>query len=137
MNFRYHAQPGELSQVQFVCESEAGEINYTVTFVAAEAESLIMSFVTAPFHIPVERRSLVAEYMTRVNFGSRFETLEMDLNTGAFQVRTSMIIDGGRLSGDMVRHMLYGPMNWMDRHLPGIIGIALARMTPKQAIAEI
>lgn len=136
MDNRYDAIPGEPSIIQFVQESNSGELDHRVSFLISEAQSLIMSHVSIPFIIPEETRLAVAEFVVRANFGSQFETIEVDLDTGAFHVRTSMIMDGGELSGDMVKHMLFGPMNWLEKHLPGIVGIAVGSLSPAEAYAS-
>ncbi|HYH51796.1 MAG TPA: YbjN domain-containing protein [Acidimicrobiia bacterium] len=70
--------------------------------------------------VPVRRRREVALYLTRANLGLVLGNFEFDLDDGSVRYKTSIDVEGGELSVELVDHLVLANLTTFDRHLPGI-----------------
>jgi len=88
-------------------------------------------------NVPPNRRQAMAEFLTRANYGLVIGNFEMDFNDGEVRFKTSIDVEGDRLTSALIKQMVYINVLTMDRYLPGIMKVAFGNADPAQAIAEI
>jgi hypothetical protein len=94
-------------------------------------------YSVCPQQIPLERRAAVAEYITRANFGLIVGNFEMDWSSGEVRFKTSLDVEGDRLSVALVRQLVEANVSLMDLYLPGILSVCKDEISPAEAIAEL
>jgi hypothetical protein len=88
-------------------------------------------------NVPEEKRLAVAEFVTRVNFGLFLGNFEMDFSDGELRFKTSIDVEDGELTQEMIRKLVYSNVMMMDKYLPGIMSIIYAGTSPAEALARI
>ena len=88
-------------------------------------------------NVPEEKRLAVAEFQTRVNFGLFMGNFEMDFSDGELRYKTSIDVEDGVLTQEMIRKLVYSNVMMMDKYLPGIMSIIYAGTSPAEALARI
>ena len=79
----------------------------------------------------------MAEFITRANYGMIVGSFEMDYGDGEVRYKTSIDVEGDRLSLGLVRQLVYINVLMMDRYLPGIMKVAYGDVDPAAAIDSI
>ncbi len=90
-----------------------------------------------PVRVPSEQRAVVAEYLCRANQGLMLGNFELDFESGSVSYKTSIDVDGGELTTDMVKTLLHVNLSTSDRYATGLIRVLYGDLTPTQAIAEL
>lgn len=98
-----------------------------------DAQLLVYSVLAGP--VPVERRAAIAEFLTRVNYYMPIGNFEMDYDSGEVRYKTSVAVEGDRLSVAMARQLLRLNIATMDLFLPGIGAVIRGDGTPAEVIA--
>ncbi|MGI6604734.1 MAG: YbjN domain-containing protein [Firmicutes bacterium] len=104
---------------------------------AREEQEQFIFYSVCPVKVPESKRSAVAEYITRANYGMVIGNFELDFNDGEVRYKTSIDVEGDALSPALVKNMVYINLSTLDRYLPGIMGIIYAGLTPLQAISQV
>ncbi|MEH1983839.1 MAG: YbjN domain-containing protein [Nostoc sp.] len=86
---------------------------------------------------PEEKRLAVAEFLTRANSGMVIGNFELDFADGEIRYKTSIDVEGDRLSYAIIRRLVYANVTMMDRYLPGIMSVIYGNVSPEDAIAQI
>ena len=86
--------------------------------------------------IPAERMLAVAEFLTRANYGLPLGNFEMDLQDGEINFKNSIEIVDCQVSVALVRPMVIGAVETVNRYLPGLQQV-VAGTAPAQAIAAV
>ena len=94
-------------------------------------------FSSLDMKVPPEKRRLAAEYLTRANYGLPVGNFEMDFDDGEVRCKTSVDVEGGKLTSTMIRNLTYCNCALMDRYLPGLMKVVYGNTTPEAAIREI
>jgi len=84
-----------------------------------------------------EKRAAIAEFLTRANYGLVLGNFEMDYSDGEIRYKTSIDVEGGDLTHEMIKTMVYTNVLMMDKYLPGIMSVLYANISPEQAIAAV
>lgn len=87
--------------------------------------------------VPADKRQAVAEYLTRANYGLVVGNFEMDFSDGEVRYKTSIDVEGGRLTQQMVRALVYVNVLMMNKYLPGIKSVVYADASPSEMVAQI
>lgn len=87
-----------------------------------------------PMKIPAKQRPAVAEYLTRANYNLRLGNFEMDYSDGEFCFKTSVPLRSVEPNMELVRDLAFANFAMMDRYLPGLMGVAFGRLSPRAAI---
>lgn len=106
----------------------------------AEARQEYEQFVfysVCPVQAPEEKRLILAEFLTAVNYGLVIGNFEMDLDDGEVRYKTSLDVGGDELSEALVKNAVYMNILMMDRYLPGILAVLYGGVSPAEAIAQI
>ncbi|MGB3519242.1 MAG: YbjN domain-containing protein [Elainellaceae cyanobacterium] len=102
---------------------------------AREEQQQIVFYSICPIALPEHQWMTVAEFITRANYGMIIGNFELDFEDGEVRYKTSIDIEGGTLTSEMVKQLVYVNVLTMDRYLPGIVAIAQQNLDAKEAIA--
>jgi len=116
----------------------AGKNGRLNCFAQTNEEQFIFFFYTiCPVNITEDRRLMVAEFITRANYGLKVGNFEMDMDDGEARFKTSIDVEKSELTRMLVSNLVYINVWTMDRYLPGILSVAYGSETPRQAINKI
>lgn len=88
--------------------------------------------------VPAEKRSAVAEFITRANYGLLVGNFEMDFGDGEVRYKTSLSCpEDGDLTPGMIKSLVYVNCMMMDRYYPGLMTVTYGGETPQQAVQRI
>jgi hypothetical protein len=102
-----------------------------------EDEGQFLFYSVAPVNVPEDKRLWVGEFLTRANYGLYIGNFEMDFGDGELRFKTSIDVEGDRLTAALVGNMVYTNVLMMDRYLPGIMRVIYGNASPSEAINEI
>jgi hypothetical protein len=102
-----------------------------------EKQEQFIFYSLCPLLAPEDKRTAVAEFITRANDGMIIGNFEMDFNDGEIRYKTSIDIDGDELTSDIIKRLVYANVTMMDDYLPGIIAVIEKDVSPMDAIAQI
>src|SRR4030042_3806183 len=95
--------------------------NFACFFDVKEEHPLVLFYCVAGFRVPEEKRSALAEFITRANYGLCVGNFEMDYSDGEVRYKTSMDLRDGELTEDMVKALVLANLMTMDRYVAGTI----------------
>jgi hypothetical protein len=90
-----------------------------------------------PVNCPEARRNACAELFTRINFGSPAVCFEMDFKDGEIFCKSSVPYDKELPQAELLDKLFSFNMSAMDRHLPAIMQVIYAGISPAKALAEL
>ncbi|MBD2136530.1 YbjN domain-containing protein [Anabaena sp. FACHB-1237] len=102
-----------------------------------EEQKQFVFYSICPFKVSEDKRLTIAEFITRANYGMINGNFEMDFNDGEIRYKTSIDVDGDKLSFALIKNLVYTNVIMMDEYLPGIINVIENNQTPEIAIKEI
>jgi hypothetical protein len=94
-------------------------------------------YAVATFRVTEEVRPMVAEYITRANYGLRIGNFEMDYSDGEVRYKSGIDFEGEKLTPNLVKNTTYPAVQTMDFYLPGLLKVAFGGKEPAEAIEEI
>ena len=74
------------------------------------------------------------KFLTRANYGMMIGNFEMDFTDGEIRYKTSIDVEGDKLSSALIKRLVYANVMMMDEYLPGIVSVTEGDMEPKDAI---
>jgi hypothetical protein len=95
---------------------------------------LVIYSVTAKA-VPEVTRQVMADFLTRANFGLVIGNFEMDFSDGETRFKTSVELGQTEATAVLLRKLLHVNVATLDRYLPGIEGVAEGQLHPIEAIA--
>ncbi len=101
------------------------------------AEEQLICYAIAPFKVPEETRLIVADYLTRANYGLYIGNFEMDFNDGEVRCKSSIDFEDEELSFNLIRNTIYPAVHLMDRYLAGLLKVVYGGASPTEAIAAV
>ncbi len=102
-----------------------------------EEQHQILFYSIAPTPVPEDKRSVVAEFITRANYGLIIGNLEMDFDDGEVRYKSAVDVEGAPFSSSSVRNIVYANVLTMDRYLPGLLAIVHGDVSAADAIAKV
>ena len=102
-----------------------------------QAEDQLLFYSICPLAVPDDRRAAIAEFLTNVNYGAVIGNFELDWSDGEIRYKTSIDVEGDRLSVPLMENLVYANVMMMDRYLPGIVAVIEAEISVDEAIARI
>lgn len=118
----------------FRCEYE-GDHGSWVCFGRARADINQFIFLSVlEKKTPKAKRILMAEYLTRANFGLNIGNFEMDFDDGEIRYKTSIDIGNASLNTDLMDPIVKANLIIMDDYLPGIKAVISGKKTPAEAV---
>lgn len=123
------------------CRGENGQ--WACIAQAVEDERLFLFYSASPVDVPPDKRTAVAEFITRANYGMLTGAFELSFDDGDLRFRTSLrlpdlppavlLADG--LLARLIREVVYVNVQTMDRYLPGLHGVVHNGVDAAQAVA--
>ncbi len=104
---------------------------------AREEQAQFVFYSVCSMNVPEDKLLAVAEFLTRANYGLIVGNFELDWDDGEVRYKTSLDVEGDRLTPALVRQMVYANVVMMDHYLPGLMRVMYGDVSPVQAIAEI
>jgi hypothetical protein len=105
--------------------------------VAREATSQFIFYSVCPVNASEDKRPMMAEFITRANYGMFIGNFEMDYSDGEIRYKTSIDVEEDRLTPTLVRPLVYTNVIMMDKYLPGIMKVIYGNIPPAQVVDEI
>jgi len=88
-------------------------------------------------NVPENQRSAVGEFLHRANYGMIIGNFELDFSDGEIRYKTSLDVEGDRMSVALCRQLVLANVMMMDRYMPGIMAVTFGNVSPAAAVAEI
>jgi hypothetical protein len=104
---------------------------------AKEEQQQFVFYSIAPINVPEEKRSVIAEFLTRANYGMTIGNFELDFADGEIRYKTSIDVEGVSLTFPQIKRLVYTNVTMMDEYLPGIMSVIDGDVLPVDAIAQI
>lgn len=98
---------------------------------------IFIFYAFAPIKVPEEMRPIVAEYVTRANYGLRIGNFELDYRDGEVRYKSSLDFEGDTLTPSLIRNATYAAVQTMDNYLDGLMHVTFGTKIPEQAIKDI
>ncbi len=124
-----------ITDLQLAFQGDNGQWSCYVQVNEARKEFLFYSL--CPVTAPADKRLVMAEFLTRANYGLTIGNFEMDFDSGEIHYKTSLDVEGDRLSTALVRQLVYANVAIVDRYLPGIMAVIYGNVSPIDAISQI
>ncbi|MGF1488260.1 MAG: YbjN domain-containing protein, partial [Prochloraceae cyanobacterium] len=124
----------ENSTIQFVFSGENGRWNCLLK--TRENQAQLIFYSIFPIPVPESKRIAIAEFITRANYNIIIGNFELDFDNGEIRYKTSIDVEGDRLSNSNLESIIYPNLGTIDRYLPGIKAIIerFDNISVKQAI---
>jgi hypothetical protein len=114
---------------------ENGEWNCYARLIEEDKQFLFHSIL--PIQVPENKRTDVAEFIARANFGMAIGNFELDFSDGEINYKTSIDFEGSQLNFDLIRSLVYTNVMMMDEYLPGIMWVIQGEMEAEEAILRV
>jgi hypothetical protein len=113
-----------------------------------EEKQIILFYSYCPVKAPEEKRPILADFLTRANYGLYIGNFEMDYNDGEVRFKTSLDVEGNKsvaeegkepteLSFALMKRLVYDNVGVMDKYLPGVMSVIYGGASPTEAIAKV
>lgn len=129
----FTVMPGE-PVLSLHCVGEHG--HWSCYAQARDEQQQFVFYSVCPMAMPDFKRTAVAEFVTRANYGMIIGNFELDYTDGEVRYKTSLDVEGAHLSPPLIRQAVYANVLMMDRYLPGLLSLVYTDITPAEAIAE-
>lgn len=100
---------------------------------AREDQQQFIFYSICPIATPADKRSAIAEFITRANYGMTIGNFELDFTDGEIRYKTSIDVEGDQLSFALIKSLVYTNVMMMDTYLPGIRAVIEAGVSPEEA----
>jgi hypothetical protein len=87
---------------------------------AVEEQGLILLYSICPLRVPGERRSEVAQFLTRANHGLAVGNFELDFDDGEVRYKTVLQLPGDEVDSITLKRLVRANGIAMETYLPGI-----------------
>ncbi len=104
---------------------------------AREEQDQFLFYSRLSTNAPEESRPPLAEFLTRANYGLPIGNFEMDFSDGEIRYKTSLDVEGDRLTPQLVKMLVYANVATMDRYYAGIMQVMYGGAEPEAAIRAI
>jgi hypothetical protein len=99
-----------------------------------EEQEQFVFYSICPVNAPDSKRLAVAEFLTRANSGMIIGNFELDFADGEIRYKTSIDVEGDRLTSALIKRLVYANVTMMDEYLPGIRSVIDNDVSPVDAI---
>lgn len=99
-----------------------------------EAQEHFVFYSICPTKAPVETLGAIAYFLTLANYGTIIGNFELDFSDGEIRYKTSIDVEGDRLTPALIKRLVYTNVAMMDQYLPGIQAVIEQQATPEQVI---
>jgi hypothetical protein len=107
-------------------------------FATVDEERQWFSFFSIlPSNVAEEKRDEICEFIARANYGLVIGNFEMDFDDGEVRYKTSVDVEGGELTPQMIDNLIRTNLMTMDRYYKGLMVVLYSDRDPEEAIAEV
>jgi hypothetical protein len=133
--YRYHVREDPpMIQTGFGTRTGA----YQVSIVTYSDRPVLGLYVPLPLVVPEDRRTAVAETITRANFGMCLGAFEMDMSDGRLMFKSAMPIGDATISHQQFRDLLGSAMAMVDLYFRSFVRLLYGDdLSPAEVIAEV
>jgi hypothetical protein len=104
---------------------------------AREQQQQMVFYSIFPVNVPEHKLMAVAEFLTRANSGMILGNFELNFTEGEMSYKTSIDVEGDRLSFALIKRLVYANVTMMDEYWPGIMSVIYGGVEVREAIASI
>jgi hypothetical protein len=104
---------------------------------AREQQQQMVFYSIFPVNVPEHKLMAVAEFLTRANSGMILGNFELDFTEGGISYKTSIDVEGDRLSFALIKTLVYANVTMMDEYWPGIMSVIYGGVEVREAIESI
>lgn len=101
----------------------------------------IVFYSICPMKATEEQRVVMAEFLTRANYGLILGNFELDMRDGEIRYKTSLDVEDIPLdqpwSTNLIKPIVYANVMTMDKYLHGILRVIAGGQDPEAIIADI
>ncbi len=97
-------------------------------------ETMLQVFTYPANKVPEDHRQLIAEAITRANYGLKLGNFEMDFEDGELRYQTALPLGETFPDDEIIDHVLYVGGAMVDRYLPAFLSIIYGNEDVKLAI---
>jgi hypothetical protein len=115
-------------------QGESGQ--WTCYAQAREEQRQFVFYSVCPVNAPEDKRLAVAEFLTRANYGLFIGNFELDFDDGEIRYKTSIDVEGDRLTPALVQQLVYTNVLMMDQYLSGLMSVIYGDVAPAEAVAK-
>ena len=101
--------------------------------IAREEEHQLAVYSVCPVKVPDYKRYNMAAFIALVNYGTIVGNFELNFQDGEIRYKTSLDVEGDRLTPALVKHLIYTSVSTMDDYLPGILSLIYGNISPEDA----
>ncbi len=94
-------------------------------------------YSVCPIKTPDDKRLAMAEFISRVNSGMVIGNFEIDFSDGEIRYKTSIDVEGDKLSFALINQLVYANVTTMDEYLQGIMSVIYGDLSPELVISQI
>ena len=87
-----------------------------------------------PILIPAGGRVMIAEAITRANYGLRIGKFEMDFDDGELRFQIAHVLAGDVLEDSVIARLFATSLAMLDRYLPAFLSVVYGNELPEEAI---
>ena len=102
-----------------------------------EEKGFFSFYSVCPVNVPEDHRAVVAEFITRANYGLLIGNFEMDYRDGEVRYKTSIDVDNTEINDSLLENLVNVNLLMMDRYLPGILQCVYGQISAEVAIKSI
>jgi hypothetical protein len=122
------------SVLQTAFQGQNGKWN---CYAKAREEDQFVFYSICPVNAPENKRTAIAEFITRANYGTIIGNFELDYDDGEIRYKTSIDVEGDRVSFALIKRLVYDNVTMMDQYWPGIMSVVYGEVEAGEAIAQI
>lgn len=130
----YYLQLGAQPILQMTYPGKNGK--WTCYAQVHEEQQIFFFYSVCPIDTPEEKRLLMAELLTRANYGLKVGYFDMNFADGEVRFKTSIDVGEENLSNAILRNLVYNNLWIMDHYLPGILSLIYSDITPMEVIQK-
>ena len=104
---------------------------------AREQQPQMVFYSICPVNVPEDKLMAVAEFLIRANSGMILGNFELDFAEGKISYKTSIDVEGDRLSFALIKRLVYANVTMMDEYWRGIMSVIYGGVEVREAIASI
>lgn len=104
---------------------------------AKEAQEQFVFYSVFPVNATELMTHRVAEFITRANYGLIIGNFELDYSDGEIRYKTSIDVEGDRLSRALIEQLVYANLTITDRYFPGLMAVMYGNVDPESAILQV
>jgi hypothetical protein len=108
---------------------------YKSLAIAREEEHQMIFYSVCPLNATKSKLQAIAEFIIKANYGMIIGNFELDFNDGEIRYKTSIDVEGEKLTSVLIKQLVFTNVAMMDKYLPAIRSIIEDNLSPDEAIA--